>query len=489
MRTLKQVISKAAATPRGTMLWFVGHTQIALLLVGFLSALVWTPSPVSAAGFRIMDQSASATGQSAAFTAQADDPSAIYYNPAGMTQLRGVQTSFGALLIGGSTSFRNSAGATARGDFNGSVAYPPPINLYITANLKDLGVTTLGDLSAGVGVLSPFGTLIRWPDDGPFSTALTRAALQLIDVKPTLAYKLNDQLSIGLGADIYTFFNFWGEGQGETKLISSASAFVLFGIPPGSQLEINGRDTAAGFNVSLLYTPFRNADGKPLVNVGFQYRSQATLQLDGQFLSNGTVIADTSSTIVLPQVYTAGIAFWPVRDDEREWKWELDVDYTGWKSIRDTDIHFSTGQTILFPRRWRSTYTIMVGTEHKWQKPTVLPDWEIALRGGYWNSQTPIPDSTFSPSVPDADNHSISIGLGLLCKGSGRFLGLFECGGAGGGRLRPKEVGIDLAYQALLYETRTVSGNTHPISIPNNVVNGTYKTTFHIGSVNFRINF
>jgi long-chain fatty acid transport protein len=156
-------------------------------------------SIVRAAGFRILEQSASATGQSGAFTAQADDPSAIFYNPAGMTQLRGVQTSLGTNLVGGHTSFSNPSGVTARGDFGASIAFPPPSNLYVTANLKDLGVTSLGDLTAGLAVLSPFGILYRYSNDGPFSTAVTRQTLPLIDIKPTLAYKLNDQFSIGLG--------------------------------------------------------------------------------------------------------------------------------------------------------------------------------------------------------------------------------------------------------------------------------------------------
>ncbi len=442
------------------------------------STLMLVPASVNAAANRIMDQSASGTAQSNAFVAQADDPSAIYYNPAGITQLERFQVSFGGLFVGGSSSFRNAAGQTAKSSFDGSLAYPPPLNLYLTANLKDLGFTKLGDLSVGFGVLSPFGTLMRWPNNGPFNTARTFAALEMFDFKPTIAYKVNDKLSLGLGADIYTFMNFWGEGQLQRDAISAG---VL--APAGAQLETNGRDTAAGFNASLLYTPFRNEDGKPLVNIGFVYRSQATIHTKGQFLVNGAVAADTSQTLVLPTIYTGGIAIWPVRDKEHEWKLELDVDYTGWKSVRNLDLRLSNGVTVLAPQNWRSTYTIMVGTEYKWLKPQVLPDWEIALRGGYWNSQTPIPDVSFNPEIPDSDNHSISIGVGFLCKGKGKFFGVLECGHAGGGWLTPKAIGLDTAFQVLLYEPRTVTGNV------NATVNGDYQTTFYIGSVNLRVNF
>lgn len=441
-------------------------------------------SSAHAGGFRILDQSASAIGQSGAFTAQADDPSALFFNPAGMTQLPGIQTSLGTLLIGGSTTFTSPTGATSRGDFGGSVAFPPPSNYYVTANLKDLGLTSLGDLTVGIGVLSPFGILYRYPNDGPFSTAVTRQTLPLMDIKPTLAYKLNDQLSIGVGADIYTFASFWGAGQGVTKLNNAG----LPGVPPGTPLEINGGDTAYGFNVSLLYTPFRNADGKPLANIGLVYRSQATMHLKGNFLANGGLVSDASTTVVLPQTFTGGIALWPVRDQDREWKLELDVDYTGWKSLRNTDVHLSTGATIPFPQNWQSSYTTMVGTEYKWLRLERLPGWEVALRGGYWYSQNAIPDSSFSPTVPDANNHSISVGLGLLCKDKGHFLGLFPCGNSNGGFFQPSALGLDLAFQALLYETRTVTGNQNPVAIPGSV-NGTYQTSWYIGSLNLRVNF
>lgn len=458
------------------------HPVAILWLLLLLSAMSeWA----FAGAFRVFDQSASGTAQGGAFTAQADDPSAIYFNPAGMGQLSGVQVSAGTLLLGGGTRFTGPAGTTTRGDFGGSVAFPPPSNFYITANLKNAGVAALENIAVGVGVVSPFGVLYRYPNDAPFATAVTRQSLPLMDIKPSLAYKLSDQLSVGIGADIYTFAGFWGSGQAETHFTSSGGP----GLPAfGTPMEINGTDTAAGFNVSLLYTPLRNSDGRPLVNVGLVYRSQATLHLNGQFLANGVRVADASTTLVLPQVFTGGMALWPVRDGSHEWKLEVDIDYTGWKSVRNLDASLSNGTTIQFPQNWRSTYTVMVGTEYKWLQPALLPHWEVALRGGYWHSQTPIPDQSFTPTVPDADQHAVSTGWGFLCKRGGRFLGVIACGTEEGSSFSPKGIGIDVAYQLILYEPRTVSGNVHPVAIPG-VVNGTYQTTYHVGSINLRVNF
>ena len=456
------------------------RAQRRLTILGIVLILLWSPSLLYATGFRILDQSASGTAQSNAFTAQADDASAVYYNPAGMTQLRGIQSSLGVLLVGGTTSFSNTAGQTATGHFAGSIASPPPMNFYVTANLKDVGITALGDLTVGFGILTPFGLQIRYPTNGPFSTATTSSDFPLVDFKPTLAYKFNDQFSVGIGLDIYTFLSFLSEGQGEATLNSPG----VGGLPPfPTPLEINGKGTAVGWNASFMYTPFRNADGKPVVNVGFVYRSGFSLDLQGQFLVNGALAADAVSTFDMPQVFTGAIALWPVRDQDHEWKLELDIDYTDWYSFGNTNVSLSTGQTLPFPRNWQSGFTTMLGTEYKWLRPERLPHWEVALRAGYWFGQNAVPDATFNPQVPDANNQNLSVGLGVLCKDNGRFLGLLQCGSTGGGRFRPKAIGLDLAFETLFYENRTVSGNINP------TVNGTYKTTYYAGAINLRVNF
>ncbi|WP_447979365.1 OmpP1/FadL family transporter [Candidatus Nitrospira bockiana] len=462
--------------------WGVRGATLVLLLTPLL-VLTSLCARAQAGSFRIFNQGAAASGQAAAFTAQADDPSAVYYNPAGMTQLRGLQFYGGGLLAGGHTTVTSATGATTRGGFGNSIANPPPLNAYITANLGDLGVRSLRRMTVGVGLTSPFGLVYEYPRTAPFATAVTREVLPLIDIKPTIAYQVTDDLALGLGADIYTFTGLAGPGQFVQQATSSGGGILP---PAGTQLEFNGKDTAAGFNVSLLYTALRNADGKPIANIGFVYRSQATLHLAGSFLANGTTVTSARATAVLPQVFTGGIAIWPIRNQRHEWKLETDVDYTGWKSFRSTDLQLGNGSTIPFPQNWRSGYTIHLGTEWKWLEVPALPSWQVAVRGGYWHSQAAIPDTSFNPAIPDADQHLIVFGLGFLCQKDGRFLGLIPCGASG--RLAPQAIGLDLAYQAILYETRTVTGSTNPIAIPG-TIDGTYQTVFHVGAVNLRINF
>ena len=298
-----------------------------------------------------------------------------------------------------------------------------------------------------------------------------------LDIKPTLAYKFTNDLSIGLGADIYTFSGLFGEGHVERKSVWPGGG----GIPAGAQVELFGADTAAGFNASLLYTAIRNADGKPLANIGIVYRSQATLHLNGALLANGAKVSDANATLVLPQIITGAIAIWPVRTREREWKLEVDVDYVGWKSMRNLDVRLANGVTIPQPLNWRNTYAAMVGTEFKWLALESMPAWEIALRAGYTNQQAQMPDFGFDPGVPSADVHIVGGGFGLVCKEEGSLFGIIRCGDLGIGALKPKSIGLDLSYQAALYEDRTITGNRNP------TVDGLYRTTLHAGGVSIKV--
>ena len=432
------------------------------------------PSNTSAQAIRFQPQGAAAAGQGNAFAAQADDASAIHFNPAGLTQVDGVQSIVGTNLMGGSIKYKSPEGLDTRGDFGGSIASPPPSHFYLSANLGALGAATLSPVTLGFGLTSPFGSNTRYPENGPFNSAVTSATLPLIDIKPTIAYKVNDDLSLGVSADIYTFASFLGEGQVEQKRVGSGQL-------AGASVELNGTGTGAGATVSLLYTPLRNNNGKPLASIGLVYHTQAVVPLSGSLLVNGAKVADASANLVLPQIYTGAIAIWPVRTNEREWKLELDVEYVGWKSNRDLDVHLSSGGVIPQPQQWKSVWVVAIGTEYRWLNPAWLPHWDVALRSGYTRTEDPVPDTWFNPGTISLPSNTLSIGAGFLCKGQGRFLGLVPCGGAS--VLWPKAIGLDVAFQEWFYEPRTVAGNSNP------TVNGTYQAYVHLGAVSIKFMF
>jgi len=91
------------------------------------------------------------------------------------------------------------------------------------------------------------------------------------------------------------------------------------------------------------------------------------------------------------------------------------------------------------PDFWTNAYTIMIGTEQTWLRTEALPQWDAALRAGFWNGQKAILDAIYNPAIPDGDSHAISVGFGLFWQGSGHFFGIIPCGDSEKA-LRPKGI-------------------------------------------------
>src|SRR5206468_10696338 len=106
------------------------------------------PGAVLASGYSIYEQGARAMANAGAFTARADDPSALFFNPAGIVQLKGKRFNFGtnAIFLTGSKFESDLSG----NDFNQVDNMAWPSNFYYTQ--------TAGDRYAwGVSITSPFG--------------------------------------------------------------------------------------------------------------------------------------------------------------------------------------------------------------------------------------------------------------------------------------------------------------------------------------------
>lgn len=435
-----------------------------LSVLGF--SLILSSSYSWADGFRNPFQSSTAIAQGNAFKAQADDPSAIHYNPAGMTQLPGIQFSGGFQFISPHIEFKNSAGMTTENDLPAGIGLPPPGQLFLTANLQDFGIHSFGNLVVGIGMENLFGFATKYPQGSPLQTSLISAELPLLDIKPTVAYQLSDWLSVGIGADIFTFASFLAEGHAERRFIGIGQ---VPGTASGDLLELNGTGTTAGMNVSFLLTPFRTASGDPLASLGFIWRSQAVLPLNGSLLVNGAKLADATSSIRFPESYEWGFAVWPLQNDSSTWKVEMDVEWVRWSSIRDFNTSLSTGFVILNPQQLDDTVNVMIGTEYTWLTLPHHPAWSLALRGGYHHAGQAIPDRNFDPAITDARVNILALGFGLGCHSGGFIFGLIPCDQSVDGNFSQRSMVIDFSYQALFFEPRTIVGN------PNPAVNGNYK--------------
>src|SRR5258707_6829408 len=105
----------------------------------------------SANGLRVLSQDGFATARGEAFAATADDASAIYYNPAGITQISGTELRAGLYNIYLEPTFRQPPGPANTGqtyDINKHFAAVP--QLFVTHTFKDSPV------SIGLGIYAPF---------------------------------------------------------------------------------------------------------------------------------------------------------------------------------------------------------------------------------------------------------------------------------------------------------------------------------------------
>src|SRR5688572_4737971 len=122
------------------------------VLSSFVAAVAFLPAASLASGFALEHHHARATGVATAYTLLADDPSAIFYNPAGLVRTKGTEVAVGDTLIAPSITFEGADGSKTSSNFQLS---PPP---HVFASTK-IGPR----VAAGIGVFSPFGASSSWP--------------------------------------------------------------------------------------------------------------------------------------------------------------------------------------------------------------------------------------------------------------------------------------------------------------------------------------
>lgn len=377
--------------------------------IGFLGA-VWSPCAF-AGGFYIQEQNAAGVGRAqAGDVAAADDASTIYFNPAGMTELHGIALTLGAdVVIPGASltdkgSRNTSTGAFIGNPASGGVSTPggsnggdpgsavPIPDFFISAPLANTG------LSIGLGMSAPFGLKSRYTSNSFARYDSIDNLLETADFAPSLAWKVNDWLSIGAGLD---------EQYALVKLTTALPNPLVPGGPTvatDGNLALHGHDWATGFNVGILLKPM---DG---TKIGISYRSAITHNFNGRVTfaglagplaaRNGTVGA--AAALNLPDIVAVGIS------QQVTSKLTLlgEVDYTGWSKFSQIAIHLADGSgTLVTPENYRDTWSPSIGGEYQ------LTD-TLKLRAGVKYDETPTVDGSRDTRVPDGNRVWVAGGLG-----------------------------------------------------------------------------
>ncbi|MDX8392867.1 MAG: outer membrane protein transport protein [Mariprofundaceae bacterium] len=330
------------------------YLWILLMLGGLL------PLPkADAAALAGLDMSASAAGAGNAFTATADDPSAMHYNPAGLAWQPGVNLAFSGALRSENQSAKQSA------------AQGTPFNNQNLANLSGLYGNWMPKGSKwGVGFALdlPYALNTGWGD--AFGGAAKITTIDVLHTAVDAVYALDSSLAVAVGGD-------WYVAQGD---INSATT------------TFNGTDNVTfGGHVSVLWHP------RPAWSLGALLRSGATLNLSGT--ATGAVNGEANVNVPLPDVLRLG-AMHVFSDAIRL---EVDASWSRWSSLNDLDVVGATTERNTL--NMADSFSLMTGLTWFWREKTVL-------RFGYAFDQAASKDTAFNARIVDANTHRISLGAG-----------------------------------------------------------------------------
>jgi long-chain fatty acid transport protein len=416
----------------GKSVWHGNSFGLAIMVA--VSLLCWCSSSAWAAGFALMQQGTAAMGQGNAFVAEANDASAIFYNPAGLNQIKRAQVYQGSFF---NYPDREYSGGGQDSQTNHRLYRS--LTAYIAIPVHDR-------VALGLGFFSPFGLGSPWPPTWAGRYITTFSSLHTYTLNPVISVKVLENLSLAAGFDVL-----WSRVRlkRKTPVVVGGRAF------PDGEIEIRGEGNGTGYNLGLHYEPLSG------VKLGVAYRSQIKVKHSGGLsttlpapLGAGPTSAGTAS-IIYPPSLTMGIAY----SRFKPFTFEFDTTWTGWSSYSKQKVNLDTPisvngvptTTITTPKNWHDTWAFRFGANYE------VNEW-MKLRAGYIYDLTPVPDSSFDPQVPDANRHIFTVGQDLKIL---RFT-------------------LGIAYNYILSESRTKNNTVVVNGVPAPLqANGRYNSDAH----------
>ena len=348
------------------------------------------PSAAFGLGFRIVDHGAEATARGGAFVATADNASAVYHNPAAITQLNGTQV----LINGYAITLETTQDSDVPGgiDVDSTYEWQAVPDTFITWTPRDSRV------SLGLGVYAPFGFANEYPDDAAFRTLAKKGKIQFFTTNPVIAFKVTDTLSVAAGATL---------NYSRAKLTRGIVA-------PGDEFQLEGGGFAVGVTAGLFWQP------SPQHGFGLQYFGPISMHYSGHAridtpglsveVAPGVVVPvvpkisseeDFDAKIQFPQTIAGGYSFRPAPD----WNFEFNLEWTDWDNLNSPTIHFSESANTPLVFNYESSFLYEFGITKKFAR-----GWRASA--GYIYSENSVPNESFNPLVADSNRHVLSVGVG-----------------------------------------------------------------------------
>ena len=440
------------------------HLWSSITLVLTMSAAA--PASVLAQGFGIYEHSACAMARGAAgVAAPCEDGSAINVNPAGMAGRKGVTFGSGGMLVFGASEFTSDTGQ--RTSLDGGVSLVP--HGYFV-----YGVDTR--LSWGIGLYAPYGLGVKWPLDFEGRFVSYDSTLKTIYVQPSVAYALNDRVSIGGGLTI-GLSSVELNRREDLATVPLGATGLSFGALVDNQTDFAdtnlsaSRALGAGVNVGALINAHERVrlGARYLSGIKFSYEGDATFTaIPGSYQVTkpnpigfpvGTpidpLVAEVMASLPnqrartelkMPAQFVVGAS---VQAAERVTLF-FDYQWVDWSVFDTVTLDFenpSTPDEHLI-QGYGDTNAVRLGGELA-MTPT------LRLRTGYAFTQAAAPDQTVTPLLPEAKRNHLTAGLGWTPKSN---------------------MTVDLAYQFIAHADRRGRTTNPPAGeLPTVALNtGTY---------------
>lgn len=416
-----------------------------------LALIAFSTLNLHAEGFRNSPPGAFNLGRAGGRIAQIDDSSAVQQNPANLTDLTAADLQFTPSIIFYSVEFNSATGQKT--ETEDPWKFLP--NFFAAKPFAD------GKWAIGLGVTVPYGIAVEWdkkasafaaPYGGLRYTTPYFAQVSTINLNPTVAFKICSAVSIGVGFDAM-----WSQLQ-----LKQYYPWAIFpyssGIEPDGRLEAAGSGWGFGGNMGLTWQITERQ------RLAVTYRSPMDVHYEGDFKVNNITPAaslfgvvpktDFSTDIHYPTIVSVGYGI----ELTKKIRLEADVEWVEFSRFESLKLNVGPDAVILpsttINEKWHDTFTAGIGGDWKFADHWVL-------RAGYQFYQSPVPDSTFSPTIPDADQNVFTIGLGYTCK----------------------HHSWEAAYGADFYDKRHIQDAENP------AFNGTYQNTVHLFSFAYRFSF
>lgn len=386
------------------------HLVTALCAAGSLSITM----SAFAAAFQIWEQDGASIGNyHAGYAVLAQDASIAFYNPAGIVRFKNQQIVLGGAAVLTDFKYKGSVAVsetTPGGTFTANYPSVTAQGGTLSAVPSMHYVTPINDyMGFGFSVVVPFGLKTDYGSSTPLRYAATLTSITVIDISPSLGFKVTDKGSLGIGLDIQ-------KAYGEFDLTGTLQPLLI-------DLEANSvnkaNDTGYGFHLGGMYE-FSEA-----TRVGLSYHSQVVHHMSGPSEFTGgipTVVnADGSPTIysraktnVTLPAYTAFSAYHKIMPQVALMG---SVIYTQWKGFRNlifnniagvvndpsTLIKATNDIQVVIPEHFKNTWNVSVGADY------YATD-DITLRGGVGYDQSPISNTYRNVQLPDNNRYVIAFG-------------------------------------------------------------------------------